>query len=325
MRFAGIFLSALMLAARPCFAQRGAAIDLQAAGLLRRMMQAEGSTAYIAREETFRADAPGASHVVKSDPRRGVRRESVRGDGRSTVTAFAARKPRLSPQGVKRIEELFKRLSKGALAAKVVGQDSVAGRRCDIVEVRATRLPDAPTRRFWIDRETGLRLRTEEKSATGKLLSGSYYTSLDLTPTFAPDDFAPDARDNNPAKSIGGRKEIGERRRFKSVEEARKAGFAVAAPAYLPPGYTLRAVETTANGDFFALRYANGLSALSLTMLREGVPPRVRPLLRTDGSAVLPFPQGRTGLFTRGDNGAAYLLISELPESELRKIAASIP
>ncbi|MBC8143869.1 MAG: hypothetical protein H7Y38_20750, partial [Armatimonadetes bacterium] len=90
-------------------------------------------------------------------------------------------------------------------------------------------------------------------------------------------------------------------------------------------GYALRAVEATPTGDFFALRYANGLNALSLATLPGGVPARVRPLLRSDGSAVVPFPQGRTGLFARGASGKSYLLIGELPEAELRKIAASIP
>lgn len=321
MRFARYLLPAVLFAAAPCFAQSGT-VDAQAASLLRRMMQAEATTPYTACEETFRADAPGASHVVKSDPKQGVRRESAKGKGRVSVTPFGKGKPRLNVQGMKRVEDLFNRLSKGALAATVEGQDTVAGRKCDIVEVRATRLPDAPTRRFWIDRATGLRLRTEEKSATGKLLSGSYYTSLDLTPTFAPDDFVPTADTKSPK---GGSKAVRDRRRFKSVDEAKKAGFAVSAPTYLPSGYTLRAVEATAPGDFYSLRYANGLNALSLTMLKGGVPPRVRPLLRGDGSAVVPFPQGRKGLFVRGNDRAAYLLIGELPEAELRKIAASIP
>ncbi len=319
-----LLLPAFFLAA-PCFAQTDA-VDTPAIGSLRRMIGAETRTAYIACEETFRADAPGSSHVVKSDPRRGVRREPVSGNGRVSVVAVDGANPRLGGQGIKRMDDLFKRLSKGALAAKMVGQDTVAGRRCDIVEVRATRLPDAPTRRFWIDRETGLRLRTEEKSATGKLLSGSYYTSLDLTPIFAPDDFTPSAGSVKPPKTFAGlRQELRQRRRFKSVDEARKAGFAVAAPNYLPSGYSLRAVEATASGDFFALRYANGLNALSLTTLPDGVPLRVRPLLRSDGSAVIPFPQGRTGLFARGASGKSYLLIGELPEAELRKVAASIP
>ena len=298
MRYVHFVLPTLFLTVAPCFAQTGT-VDAQAAGLLHRMMQAEATVPYSAREETFRADAPGASHVVKSDPKRGVRREPVNGKGRVSVTAFDKSKPRLGVQGVRRIEDLVKRMAKGALAANVVGQDSVAGRKCDIVEVRPTRLPGAPTRRFWIDRETGLRLRTEEKSAAGKLLSGSYYTSLDLSPTFAPDDFAPAESGKKPAKNAGG---LGkgrlELRRFTSVDAAQKAGFSVAAPTYLPSGYTLRAVEATASGDFSALRYANGLNALSVTRLRGGVPPRVRPLLRGDGSAVVPFPQGRTGLFT---------------------------
>ena len=297
-----------------------------AASLLRRMIDAERTTAYIAREETFRADAPGASHVVKSDPRRGVRREPASGDGRGVVAPFDRDKrgARLPEPMRKRVEDLFKRLARGALSAQIVGQDTVAGRVCDIVEVRASRLPQAPTRRFFVDRETGLRLRTEEKDADGKLLSGSYYTLLDLTPTFAPDDFAPSPRRALSQQELRPRPDYAPRRRFKSVDDARKAGVTLSVPGYMPVGYSLRAVEATASGDYVALRYANGLGALSLTTLRGGVPARVRPLLRPDGSAFVPFPQGKNGLFARGKNGVAYLIISDLPETELRKIAANL-
>ncbi len=305
--------------------------DTHAARLLRRMVTADRTVPYIARESTLRADSPGAEHIVKFDPKRGLRREPANGKGRvildtlSRAYYFSQGKPggadagesRLAKQYEKRVKELVMRLGKRVLTAQVVGQDTVAGRTCDIVEVRATRIPDAATRRFWIDRDTGLRLRTEEKNAAGKVLSGSYYTSLDLNPKFAPDDFMPPTGGGDP-KPGGGREQ------FATVAEARSAGVVAPEPAYLPPGYTLRRVESSGNGRSIALRYANGLNALSLTILRDGVPRRVSPFLRSDGSAYLPFPQGKHGLFVRGTNGAAYLLIGDLPEAELRKIGASV-
>ena len=300
------------------------AFEPRAAALLRRMVEAERLNRSIAREGTFRADAPGTEHIVKSDPKQGVRREPLTGNkGRVMVITRSA--GRLGQAAKERFAETIKRLAKGVLSAQIVGQDTVAGRVCDIVAVQATKIPDAPTRRFWIDRETGLRLRTEEKSATGQLLSGSYYTTLDLSPTFAPDDFSPPTAPRKPFKGFGERDKQGrERRRFKSLDEAKRAGFAVPAPSYLPEGYGLRVVEATAIGDFVALRYTNGVNALSITTLKNGVPGRVRPLLRSDGSAFVPSRRGVNGLFVRGVGGAAYMLIGDLPEAELRKIAASI-
>ncbi|MBC7806130.1 MAG: hypothetical protein H7145_08270 [Akkermansiaceae bacterium] len=317
--------------------ESSAVFDQKAVQLLRRMVESERAVPYIARESTIRADGPGAEHVVKFDPKRGLRREPANGRGR-VVLDTPQRSYRFSldrPDDIagddsrftridKRVKELIMRLGKRFLSAQVVGSDTVAGRVCDIVEVRATRIPDAPTRRFWIDRETGLRLRTEEKNAQGKVLSGSYYTSLDLSPDFSPGDFLPPrTRD----KETGSNEKRADKRgghRFKTVAEARQAGVVTPEPAYLPSGYTLRQVEATKRGAHVALRYANGLNALSLAVLRDGMPPRVSPFLRPDGSAYVPFPQGKHGLFVRGENGAAYLLIGDLPESELRKIAASV-
>lgn len=312
--------------------------DQKAMQLLRRMVEAERRVPYIARESTIRADGPGAEHVVKFDPKRGVRREPADGKGRvflddkKQVYRFRLGKPgdietdesrfgKLS----KRLKELATRLGKRDLSAQIVGQDTIAGRTCDIVEVRASRVPDAPTRRFWIDRDTGLRMRTEEKSAQGKVLSGSYYTSLDLKPVFSRNDFVPPKAAERAEGGRGNRDWLGKpRRRFSTSAEARQAGFSVSEPSYLPPGYVLRQVEATESGSHIALRYANGLNALSLTLLRDGIPPRVTPLLRPDGSAYVPFPQGKHGLFVRGASGAAYLLIGDLPESEMRKVAASM-
>lgn len=315
------------------------AFDPNAAQLLRKMVTAERTVPYIARESTLRADSPGAEHIVKFDPKRGLRREPANGKGRVILDTlsrsyfFSPGKPggadagesRFAKQYERRVKELVTRLGKRVLSAQVVGQDTVAGRTCDIVEVRATRIPDAATRRFWIDRDTGLRLRTEEKNAGGKVLSGSYYTSLDLNPKFAPNDFVPPTgAGSEDGRKPGGGRHFGGREQFPTVAEARSRGVVTPEPAYLPPGYALRQVESSGNGRSIALRYANGLNALSLTILRDGVPRRVSPFLRPDGSAYLPFPQGKHGLFLRGENGGAYLLIGDLPEGELRKIAASV-
>ncbi len=313
--------------------------DPDSAQLLRRMMDAENTTTYIARESTMRADRAGNEQLVKSDPRQGLRRESVNGNGRvyldnfRNVYRFNPARPgdavtieqsRLARRSATRGEDMVRRLTRGMLAARIVGQDTVAGRGSVIVEVRAPRTPSTPTRRFWIDRETGLRLRTEGVDAAGRVLSSSYYTTLNLAPVFAPDDFTPPVPGNGIPTASGTVPTTGQRRRFNTVAEARQAGFVVVEPTYLPPGYALRLIEATANDSHLALRYANGLNTFSLTILRDGIPPRVRPFLRSDGSAYVPGPQGKNGLFVRGTGNSAYLVLGDLPEAELRRIAAGV-
>jgi hypothetical protein len=50
--------------------------------------------------------------------------------------------------------------------------------------------PKAPHRRFYIDQETGIRLKTEEVGPDGRVLSSSYFLSIDLSPAFTDADFA---------------------------------------------------------------------------------------------------------------------------------------
>lgn len=306
------------------------------ARLLMRMVQAERSTAYIAREATLRADGAGSENIVKSDPRRGVRREPASGRGRVMLTDFrqvyrftpgrndlqVEVAPNASRSPLTGLGQWARRLQNGGLVADVVGTDTVAGRAAYIVEVRANDMP-GPTRRFWTDQDTGLRLRTEEKDTNGKVLSGSYYTTLDLNPQFVESDFAPPSP-QSPADGTARPTPPRGRRQFASLAEARRAGVPFGEPGYVPPGYALRQVEVTDGNGHVALRYANGLNALSVTTLPNGVPAKVRLFLGADGTAVVPFPQGRTGLFVETHGKMAYLLLGDLPEAELRRIAASL-
>jgi hypothetical protein len=318
-------------------------VDSPAVALLRRLVVAGATTSFIAREGMIRADGPGAFHVVKTDPRRGIRREPANGRGMVTLDNFRqVFKFPMSGKGPVTIEDsrengqmgakvldLARRLRNGSLRADIVGQDTIAGRPADIVQVSAPNTPGGTTRRFWIDRETGLRLRTEEADSTGKVLSGSYYLSLDLNPQFAADDFTPPqpgpAGIAEPSHGGGGGvAQVLNSKRFPTVDAAAAAGFPAATPRYVPNGYSLRQVDVTKNGAQIALRYYTGLTALSVIRVRDGMPPRLRPLLQPDGTATIPGPLGRPGLFAPGPGGSMYLLIGELPESELRRIAASL-
>ncbi|GEM_PF-1135928 len=315
-------------AAHPAEKQDEKNKENQATALLRRMVEAEIKHAFLAREATLTADGRGTEQWVKRDPRRGLRRESIRPPGTvwidnykhayrlnlrdNTVIESESMLPR--PEG-QRVKDFFRRRFKGQLLlkAEVVGEDRVAGRTADIVAITGP----ATTRRFWIDRGTGLRLKTEEYNKDGRLLSSSYYASLDLKPRFSDDDFRPpaDARLIREA-----------RRRFPNLPAAEKAGVRVRTPRWVPEGYTLRVVEVLRDGETTALRYSNSIDAFSLSQFNPGkVPDRLKKHLNEDGDSgsFLPFPRGQRGYVWR-DGGTTFLLISTLSDEQVKRLAESI-
>lgn len=283
--------------------------------LLRRMIQAEQTRSFTAREVVTREDGKSIEQLVKRDPQRGVRRELVRPAG-ETIIDNGKRSWRLNRKRVlesdskqvgvqRRLKDLMGRLNRVPLTLQ--GQDMVAGRSADIVSLE---LPGGGERRFWIDKESGLRLKTEEKAPDGRIRSNAYYLSLDLKPQFNDTDFAPPAA--TPERPV-----VRENRKtYKTLEDASKAGVNVRAPDWLPGGFTLRTVE--ANGARVTLRYSNGMSALSVA--RIAVPP---PRLVQAGEGVVPLPGKNRGYFLPAPDGG-YLLIGSLPESDLKRIAESL-
>jgi hypothetical protein len=295
--------------------------------LLRRMVDAEMRQAYVAREATFTADGPGTEQWVKHDPRRGVRRESIRPPGLIFIdnfkklwrtsrpgSPFIESDSLLTKKDGRRMQDFAKRLFGRKLNVQIVGQDRVAGRTADIVTVSGPEGTAGPYRRFWVDRETGLRLRTEEVGPQGRVLSGSYYLSLDLSPTFEEDDFRPPA---------GVKVVRDDHKRFPTLEAAAKAGVTPRTPAYLPAGFALRQVDVAKQGKIVTVRYANGLNALSLAESQEGLPGFLRSKLGSDGSGFVPLPRGQRGYIWQSD-GRTYFLIGGLSEDELKRIADSV-
>jgi negative regulator of sigma E activity len=280
------------------------------------MIQAEQTRVFTAREIVTREDGKSIEQVVKRDPRRGVRRELVRPEGEVLIDN-GRRAWRLSQKFVRetesrqagvqrRMKDLLGRLNR--VPVSLQGQDVVAGRSADIV---ALFLPDGSQRRFWIDRETGLRLKTEEKGVDGRVRSGAYYVSLDLKSPLTDAEFAPPTP--TPTRPVV--RDRG-RRVFDSIEEAGKAGLVVRAPGWVPSGFTLRTVETT--GERATLRYSNGMTALSVARITH--PPR-RLLTAREGT--LRLPGGGQGYLVRSGN-ALWLLIGSLPEPDLKRIADSL-
>ena len=285
--------------------------------LLRRMVQAELNRSYVAREVVTREGGPSVEQWVKHDAVRGVRRERIQPPGEVSIDngkrLWRINKKRVVEgesklfQSQKHLRDLAGRLERGGVQLELSGQDTVAGRAADIVSVV---LPGGDARRFWIDRETGLRLRTEERGEGGRIRASAYYLSLDPHPMFRDADFAP------PSGQVVVKESP--HRTFDSVEEAARAGVAVRIPGYLPAGYALRAIQESPTGDRLTLRFSNGTALLTLERLTN--PPR--RLLKT-GEGFVPMPGVGRGYFWQS-GGAGYLLLGPLPDAELRRVADSL-
>ncbi|MBC8104889.1 MAG: hypothetical protein H7Z41_20130 [Cytophagales bacterium] len=310
------------------------------ASLLGRMIQAERTLTYSAREATF-GPARSTEELVRHDPVRGVRRESIRPGGevfvdnysRSWLLSTRAKTltERSSPGkrtfGVK--GEAIKRLLRQRLQVEIVGEERVAGRLADIVSVGAdgTAADRRPSRRFWIDRETGLRLRSEDREPGGRILSGAYYLSVDLKPTFAPGDFS------RPALPPGFKSVSETKQTFRSYDEASRSGVTVRRPAYLPKGFRLRSIDVTnkSGGSKSARRvsqrFDNGLSVLTFVQSSGlAVPKRSLDLLDAKtGRGFISLPRGQRAYVWRDSNASlTFALLGSVSDDELKQVADSV-
>jgi len=306
--------------------------------LLVRMIEAEKTLPYEAREATFGAGR-STEERVKHDPVRGVRRESIRPPGEIFVDDYhqswliSDRNHRVSqrPSLYARIDgaNAITRIRHGKLRAQWVGVEQIAGRLSDIVSVvAASGNPDRQaSRRFWIDRKTGLRLRSEDRGPQGRILSGAYYLSIDFTPSFGQDDFTP------PHTPDGFAHETELKHGYRSYEEAAQSGLTLRRPDYLPGGFRLRGIEVldvTRRGQTVrrvTQRFDNGLSVMTLVQTTGiALPKRLQSTVNpTTGAGFLQLPRGQRGYIWRAaDASLTYLIMGSLPDDELKRIADSL-
>lgn len=295
--------------------------------LLFRMVRADQRVAYSGREVLVMRGR-NVEMDVRFDPRRGMRRESVQPPGEILVDDtkrswfLSTREKRLVEREsmLARLQSRWKELLQAPpsqLKIERQGEDTVAGRVADILLVAPPDGASGPSRRFWIDRETGLRLRMEEKDPDGRIVVSAYFLKIDLAPDLKDADFAP------LTAPAGVRTVRDSRRSFDTFDEASRAGFAPPIPGYLPSGYAAQRVDVGDNGGWISAHWGNGLSVISLTQMRRTPPGPMRSLPENGEPRPWPLPGGRKGMaWRRGES--VYLLIAPLAEDILRKIADSV-
>ena len=93
-------------------------------------------------------------------------------------------------------KRMFTNLVNGAVTARVVGAETVAGRQASIVVLSVANgagVQGRVLRKLWIDPQTGILLRIEKSNATGQITSTTTMTSITVSPTtpINPADFKP--------------------------------------------------------------------------------------------------------------------------------------
>jgi hypothetical protein len=158
-----------------------------------------------------------------------------------------------------RLRALAQSMRDGTVHAQFVGRQVVAGRDAYIVEIRPA--AGGGCRRLWIDAQNGVRLRHEHVDARGSVLSTSFFTRVDFSPTFLPSDFDPRALESAPSQVLPDSVPLAD------ISEAEKrVGFRVREP-WMPAGFRRTGVYLVGRGigRAVALGYGDGVSSLRIT------------------------------------------------------------
>jgi outer membrane lipoprotein-sorting protein len=293
--------------------------------LVQRMSRAERTQAYLAREVVQERNGR-QERWVKHDPKRGTRRESVTPGGEVLIDnhkrswVFLPREKRFLEREseqprLRQIEETtLRRLRTGEWEVVLQGTDQIAGRPALVVRLQPKRGSEAPSYRLWLDKETGLRLRWEQQDADGRILFTAYYVSLDLAPRFEDSDFQP-PKDTAPIKRP--------RQRFRTADEAQKAGYPVRLPTEMPGEYRLQEISVFGKGEQVRSSWSSGMNVVTLAQWRlSTVPAGLRRQITTAPTFLAGKNNVRPYAWVSGE--FAFVLIANLPEDQLKRIADSV-
>ncbi|MCC6731099.1 MAG: hypothetical protein IT208_17370 [Chthonomonadales bacterium] len=218
----------------------------------------------------------------------------------------------------------------------VASPAKLLGLRVYPVRIAARRAFD-PSRRLWLDPTTGVLLRDELYAPDGRLRSSTTVTAIRFGPQseaeFRPPSNAAETESFGPGSF---------RPAASRAAMERATGWTAPAPGHVPAGYrpVLYGIMTAGSGrQLPAVRYSNGIGAF--TIFRRGAGPgggmgrgagRGMGRGRGGGRGMGGPSPGAHGL--RGDVQRAvveargregnYLLIGDIAEDELRRVAASL-
>ncbi len=207
-----------------------------------------------------------------------------------------------------RVPQVIRQVRSGRLLVQQVGQETVAGHACVVLQVMVRSAAPVPSQKFWVDPVNGAQLRNEQYDSAGKLRSASYYTQVVYNPVFAPATFRLPPGGRVAATSFAPP--------TLTIDQVRaQAAFPFQVPAALPPGFRFQggSVSPLRNNQVAELRYSNGANALSVFETPE------KPGL---GSLAPQHP--RSGVLFSRQNGLKIVIIANLSNADLDNTLASL-
>ena len=208
-----------------------------------------------------------------------------------------------------RVPQVIRQIRSGRLLVQQVGQDTVAGHACVVLEVMVRSASPAPSQKFWVDPTNGAQLRNEQYDSSGRLLSASYYTQITYNPVF---DKAAFRLPRSGGKVVVG----GFAAPTLTLDQVRaQAGFAVQVPTVLPDGFRYQggSVSSRKNSRVAELRFFNGANALSVFETPDN-----------SGGGSAPPQHPRRGVLFGRQNGLKVVIIANLGNAELDSTLASL-
>lgn len=207
--------------------------------------------------------------------------------------------------------------------AMLVGQEHLLARQVDVLLLKP-RADSGPSRKLWVDRRTGLILRSEQYNSAGKLVSRSAYISVNWQdiPNNSLFDVPEDWKQvTSPVQS--------ERHRDKA-ELSSRLGFTVREPSYVPSGFVLDGFHLVHHSNIQAsahIRYVDGLNSISIFQHRFP-PGRGRGFQwgRRMGSqnSIARFTSAGENMLVKEGRGIRIVVVGDLPTSELQKVMDSL-
>lgn len=177
-----------------------------------------------------------------------------------------------------RVRRRLRAVQEGHVRVRVVGNEIVADRNAIIVELKSV----GGGKRFWIDEKTGVRLKNEEIDPQGTVVSTSYFTKIDYSPSFNPKEFHPASLPPAPHEPL-----FPSQRPLASISEAQqRVTYTIREPS-VPAGFRLDGVwvvRLLGQRRVTILRYTDGVNTFALfqqplpaaSRTRQGSNPRPR-------------------------------------------------